>query len=86
MMDQAPITELRNLGPQSSQWLRAAGINTLADLQQLGPVAAYRLVKQQQPAASLNLLWGLAAGLQGLDWRKLTPDIKQQLQQELATL
>ena len=40
-----PIESLPNLGPKSGQWLRDAGIATVADLEQLGPVVAFRLVK-----------------------------------------
>jgi len=74
-----PIEELLNLGPQSAQWLRKVGICTIADLRKTGPVVAYRLVKQRQPKASLNLLWALAAGLQDRDWRSLSAEEKSQL-------
>jgi DNA transformation protein len=74
-----PIDNLRNLGPTSAAWLRDAGVLTIADLERLGPAVAYKLVKQQQPHASLNLLWALAAGLTNRDWRELT-------EQEQATL
>ena len=76
------IESLRNLGPKSSQWLRDAGINTIADLEQLGSVAAYRLVKERQPKVSLNLLWAIAAGLQGKDWRELPEATKQRLRKK----
>lgn len=82
MTDDAPIESLLNLGPKSGQWLRDAGINTIADLERLGPVVAYRLVKQHQPKASLNLLWALAAGLKGKDWRELTEETKRRLRKE----
>jgi DNA transformation protein len=79
-----PIEALRNLGPISGQWLREVGISTIAELERLGPVVAYRLVKQRQPKASLNLLWAMAAGLQGIDWRKLAESTKTRLRQEAA--
>jgi hypothetical protein len=78
-----PIENLRNLGPTSAAWLREAGIATIAELERLGSVVAYRLVKQRQPRASLNLLWGLAAGLAGVDWQDLPESRKARLQQEL---
>ena len=71
-----PIENLRNLGPASAAWLRGAGVATIAQLQRLGPVLAYRLVQQQQPLASLNLLWSLAAGLSNRDWREL-PEVER---------
>ena len=77
------IESLPNLGPKFSQWLRAAGINTIADLQRLGPVHAYRLVKERQPKASLNLLWAMVAGPKGNDWRKPTEAAKRRLKGSL---
>jgi DNA transformation protein len=79
-----PIDNLPNLGPTSAGWLREAGIFTISDLRKLGPAAAYRLVKQAQPQATLNLLWALAAGLEGKDWRALGEEEKQRLRGELA--
>ncbi len=78
-----PIESLLNIGPKSSRWLRDAGINTITDLEQIGPVAAYRLVKQRQPKASCNLLWALEAGLKGRDWRELPESTKQRLRREV---
>jgi hypothetical protein len=83
MTDDAPIECLPNLGPQSGQWLREAGVATTTELARLGPVVAYLLVKQRQPRANLNLLWALAAGLQGKDWRKLTAATKNRLRQQV---
>ncbi len=74
-----PIENLRNLGKESGQWLRAVGIRTVAQLEEAGPVLAFRLVRKQRHRASLNLLWAMAAGLQQRDWRDLTEDEKQQL-------
>lgn len=80
--DIVSIESLRNIGPKSSQWLRDAGIITIADLEQLGAVAAYRLVKDRQPKVSLNLLWAIAAVLKGKDWRELPESTKQRLRKE----
>ena len=80
-----PIEALRNLGPASAGWLRAIGVATVNDLRRLGPVAAYRLVRQHQPKASWNLLWALAAGLEDRDWRALTATEKQRLRHDVET-
>jgi hypothetical protein len=64
--------------------LAEAGVTTLAELQQLGAVRAYRRVSQlQRGKTSLNLLWALAAGLQDRDWRSLTKDEKDTLRRDL---
>ena len=82
MTAELPIESLRNLGPKSGQWLREAGITTIAELERLGPVVAFRLVKQHEPKASLNLLWAMAAGLKGKDWRELSEASKKRLRKE----
>lgn len=60
---------LPNLGPKSRAMLRSAGINSLAQLGQLGSVRAYRQVKVSGANASLNLLWALEGALTGLPWQ-----------------
>ncbi|MFO0875949.1 MAG: TfoX/Sxy family DNA transformation protein [Gemmataceae bacterium] len=79
----APIESLRNLGLASTAWLRSVGVATVDDLKHLGLVVAYRLVKQHQPRASLNLLWSLAAGLADQDWRELSEAEMLRLRREL---
>lgn len=74
-----PVANLRNIGPSSAALLREIGVHTRADLERLGPVLAYRLVKQRQPPTSLNLLWAMAAGLADRDWRELTDEKKEKL-------
>ncbi len=78
-----PFAGLPNLGPQSRRWLCEAGIASRADLERLGPVAAYQLVKSCQPRATLNLLWSLAAGLNGQDWRELSAETKRELRRAI---
>jgi len=76
-----PLENMGNLGPATAAWLREVGVNTRSDLARLGPALAYRLVKQQRPRTSLNLLWALAAALNDRDWRELSTDDKEKLLQ-----
>lgn len=77
------LETLRNLGPVSAAWLRQAGVSSISELQQLGPVIAFRRVRQCQPMASLNLLWSLAAALADKDLQDLTATERMQLREEL---
>lgn len=70
---------LKNLGPVSREWLSAVGINARADLEKLGAVAAFRLVRLQGFNASLNLLYALEAALRDIHWTDLPPAVKAQL-------
>jgi DNA transformation protein len=78
-----PIESLRNLGPATGIWLREAGVRTIADLRKMGAVAAYQAVRRREPTCGLNLLWALAAGLTGREWRELSDAEKSELRHEL---
>lgn len=57
------------IGPKSSEMLRAAGITTLAQLQEIGAVRAFVMVKRAKCKPSLNFLWGLESVITGEHWR-----------------
>jgi hypothetical protein len=78
-----PIENLRNIGTVSAEWLREIGVKTIADLQEMGPIRAYQLVKRRELNCGLNLLWSMAAGLEGKDWRELSTEEKQKLLEEI---
>ena len=78
-----PIENLRNLGPNSAAWLRDIGVQTRAELEDLGPAFAYQMVKKDQPIVSVNLLWSMAAALMNKDWRELSEDEKHKLLAEV---
>lgn len=77
-----PIANLRNLGPASAAWLRDVGISSKSDLQRLGPVLVFRLVKQRHPGVSWSLLWAMEASLQDKDWRELDEATKARLRHQ----
>lgn len=79
-----PIGNLRNLGETSAGWLREIGITTIDDLRRVGPVFAFRRVRQLQGQVSFNLLWAMFAGLADRDWRSLTQDEKERLRAEVT--
>ena len=59
------LDELPNIGPTSKKWLHAIGVTSLAELEAMGVVVAYSLVKAQGYNASLNLLYALHGALTG---------------------
>ena len=68
-MSAQAIQDLPGLGPKSQAMLAAAGISSVAQLQQLGAVRAYAKVNAKDANASLNLLWALEGALTGLPWQ-----------------
>ena len=81
-----PIEQLPNLGPKSSRWLRDSGILTIGDLENIGPVAAFMIVRNQGIPVSLNLLYEMSAGLERRDWRELCDGEKADLRRQLNAL
>ncbi len=74
------MSDIRNIGPASRQWLAEIGVESLEDLERVGAVEAYRRVKGTQPQkASLNLLWALQGALMDLHWTDVPDEIKSQL-------
>jgi DNA transformation protein len=78
------ISELKGLGPKSQDMLTRAGITTPAQLQALGSIEAYVRAKRVNPAASLNLLWGLEAALSGEPWQVVARKYRASLLLALA--
>jgi DNA transformation protein and related proteins len=73
------LAELPNLGPKSQRMLALAGITTLAQLRELGSVAAYARAKQAGGNVSLNLLWALEGALTGLPWKTVAREHRTSL-------
>ncbi len=65
------IADMRNLGEKSAAMLAAAGITTVEQLEQLGAVEAYLMVKQAGVSVSLNLLYAIEGALTDTHWNQL---------------
>jgi len=77
---------VKNIGPQSKQWLADVGIHTIDDVVELGVVATHKRVKAAYPQkVSLNLLYALQAALLDLPWNELPRDIKEELKQQVES-
>ena len=79
-----PLVKLKNLGAKSQAWLRDVGLHTRADLEALGPVLAYKIVKHHHPEATLLLLYALYGALHDRHWASLTDEEKFHLAEEAA--
>lgn len=79
------IAALPNLGPKSQAMLAGAGISTLAQLRQLGAVAAYAQVRATGLKPSLNLLWALEGALSGQAWQRVAKEHRTSLLLALDT-
>ena len=82
-----PVTMLRNLGPASALMLAEVGIHTIGELRAIGAVKAYVRVRAvRSHGASVNLLWSMAAGLDGRGWQEVSTEEKASLLAEVRRL
>ena len=84
-MDQAKELEsVPNLGAKSARMLADAGITTVQQLRDIGPVVAFLAVRQSGQRPSMNLLWAIVAGLQNRHWTDLSAREKQELREQIT--
>ena len=82
-----PVTMLRNLGPASAMMLAEVGIRTIGELRAIGAAKAYVRVRALRTrGASVNLLWSMAAGLDGRGWQEVSAEEKESLLAEVRRL
>jgi len=84
--DATPVGDLLNLGPVSTAWLGEIGVGTTSDLNRLGVVAAYLMVKARHAEASLNLLYALHGAVMGTSWKNISAATKAKLKRDADTL
>lgn len=77
------LTQLKNIGPKSTQWLHAIGVDTIDDLREMGAIDCCRALKAQGYPASLNLAYAIEGALRDIHWCKLPAAVKQQLKTAL---
>ncbi len=77
---------IRNIGPVSEEWLRAAGIESQEDLEAIGSIEAYRRVRLHGFNASLNLLYALEGAIRDLPWNSLPEPVKARLKRAAQAL
>lgn len=75
------IIELKNLGQKSADMLKAIGIQNRDDLEAMGAIDTYRILKGQGYNVNLNMLYALEGALLDVHWTKLSEDIKQHLRE-----
>lgn len=78
------VDQLPNLGPASTRWLNAIGVYTRRDLEKLGAVDAYAILKAQGYRASLNLVYAIEGALTDRDWKRLPAQRKARLKTSAA--
>ena len=83
-MQRVELENLKNLGPVSSGQLRAVGIETVEQLQQAGPVRAFKLVADIFPGeTSVTFLYALQGALLDVPLNQISERDKERLRDEM---
>lgn len=80
------ISELSNLGEKTEEWLNEIGIHSKSDIERIGSIEVYRLLRGRGIPASLNLVYAIEAMLIGEHWTKLSPKLKAELRAGIREL
>ncbi|MFA0438444.1 hypothetical protein BCU70_13180 [Vibrio sp. 10N.286.49.C2] len=74
------IKDLPNMQYKTERMLRKAGITSIEELRQTGPVDAYRAIcQQQQKHPGATLLYSIAGALEGIHWSIIPDTVKKTL-------
>lgn len=78
------LEAMKNLGPTSVAWLCDAGITSRSELERVGAVMAYLIVRHHRPGVNALLLFALHGALTDTHWASLEPETKARLRAEAA--
>ena len=76
------LAQLRNIGPTIRKRLNEIGIYTPADLERIGPVKAYKRIRDNYPNQTIPVcyyLYSLQGALMDAHWDELPDVIKDEL-------
>lgn len=80
------ISNLKNLGKKSELWLNEIGVFSREDVEKIGSIEIYRLLKQRGLPVSLNLIYAIEAMLLDEHWRQLPQNLKAELKETVKNL
>jgi TfoX-like protein len=79
------LEQMRNLGPVSAARLRAVGIETPAQLKEVGAVEAYARLKRAFPIETTQIaLYTLHGAITDAPWNVLSDEVKAALRDAAA--
>lgn len=76
---------IKNFGPKSKEWLNEIGVFSWDDIDRMGVIEVFVMLKRINPKISLNMLWALYMGHQGKHWMEISEKEKAELKSELKT-
>ncbi len=85
MVNNKPLSDLKNIGKTVEHRLNEIGIHTKTDLKQVGAVKAYQLLSEAYPDKHLPVcyyLYSLEGAIQHKNWDEFSEKEKAQLRRD----
>ena len=79
--EDAPVEELKNIGPKTADLLHQIEIRTKKNLADTGPLLVYKILQHRFPGITLNALYALYGAVHDLHWNGIPAAVKQQLKE-----
>ena len=73
------MKKLRGIGPKSLILFKKVGIDSHEKFMKIDPFELYKLLKQIEPKVSLNMIYGIIAAQEDIDWREVARNQKTQI-------
>ncbi len=80
------LSKLPNISKVIEEKLNESGVETVAQLQELGSKEAFVRIRLRDNTACVNMLCALEGAIQGIRWHQLADDKKQELKAFYKTL
>ncbi len=75
------LTQLPNIGPVLAEKLNQIGVNTYADLAEMGSVEALIRIGQTDITAFANMLYALEGAILGVRWHSIPKEHREKLKE-----
>lgn len=82
--EEPDLASLRNLGPKSAAALARVGLTKKEDLQRVGGVGAYQLLREKKIPVSKNMAYAIEGALMDVDWRALPFEFKFEINRRIT--
>lgn len=79
------LSHLKNIGEVSEKMLNSIDVFTKEDIDDLGPVTIYFILKSRGFDVSMNMVYALQGAIMDLHWNELPKDVKNDLIQQVET-
>ena len=85
IMRKEKLSDLKNIGEASAKLLNSIEVFTKKDIEELGPVTIYFILKDHGYDVSMNMVYALQGAIMNRHWNDLPKDVKAELIEQIET-